>query len=59
MGTCYFYGRYPDCQNVNSKYCSLCKKFLCDTCRNDYQRRIGGMGSELEKWFRGMFSTTF
>lgn len=55
--TCYFYGKrdaydnlkFPDCQNINPLFCSLCKKFLCDTCRADYPRRIAGMGYEMSQ----------
>lgn len=52
---CFFYGKFADCQNVNPMYCGMCKHWLCDTCRADYHRRIGGMTSELEKWVKGIF----
>ena len=49
---CYFFGKYPDCMNINPQFCSLCGKFLCDTCRQDYDRRIKGMLSETGHWVK-------
>jgi hypothetical protein len=56
---CYFYGKYADCQNINPMFCSLCGKFLCDTCRADYPRRIAGMGREMANTVSHQFKQIF
>jgi hypothetical protein len=60
MPVCYFFGKYPDCANINPQYCGLCGKYLCskegyNPCRQDYDRRIRGMFTEIGAWFRDRF----
>lgn len=57
---CYFFGKYPDCYNVNPQYCGLCSKYLCtkegyNPCRQDYERRLRGMFTEIGAWFKDRF----
>ena len=45
MNTCYF------CHNNDTKYCSICQKWLCDNCRKNYPKRIVGVLSSFkERW---------
>lgn len=34
MNKCYF------CPSVETAYCPLCKKWMCDTCRKNYPERM-------------------
>lgn len=56
---CYFFGKYQDCYNVNPQFCSLCGKYLCNTCRADYHRRIAGMGGEIAQKVTHGFKQAF
>lgn len=57
---CFFYGKYADCRNINPLYCGMCKHWLCDLCRNDYDRRIKGMFQEkkddIGNWIKNLLA---
>jgi len=40
---CYF------CINTETKYCPLCRKWMCDDCRKNYPQRIEAMLKEKGK----------
>ena len=41
MAKCYY------CENEETKYCTMCKKWFCDHCRKQYGKRIKDMVKEF------------
>jgi hypothetical protein len=37
---------FPDCNEYHTKYCPICKKWLCDICRKNYAKRLKAFGTE-------------
>jgi len=35
-----------NCDSLETKFCPLCDKWMCDSCRKDYPNRIKGFINE-------------
>lgn len=38
---------FSDCNNTDTLFCNICKKWLCDDCRNNYWKRMKAFGKEI------------
>ena len=43
INKCYF------CENIETLYCKICKKWMCDECRKNYPARMKAMFKEKLK----------
>jgi len=43
MTKCFF------CPNTETKYCGLCKQWLCDECRANYPQRVEAWKEEVKR----------